>query len=122
MIHSKDPCKVVKNTYSENVIENIDFGYLKNIFEKFTYENCKVLLNCNDLLSKRVHLVKTEPVSEMLKEKWFNTKYRIYTKPHNPQSAFESREEWNKITSALAEPKKNEFIPEDISTITNANE
>jgi len=107
MIHIKDPSKLVKRTYSENVIENIDIEYIKHIFKEFSYENCKVLLNGNDLLSKRNNLVKTEPISEMLTEEYFHTKYRRYTKPTNPLNAFEKMEEWGSLVGRMKQPKKN---------------
>ena len=109
-----DPSQVVKQTYGQQVIEEIDYADIKSLLGEFSYEKCKVILQGNDIFEKQDIL--PTPIGKQLKEKHFKTIYHLYEKPDNINNSFTTKD-WKAAIKNLAQPTKNRFIPEDISVI-----
>ena len=52
MIVALDPSQVIKQTYEQQVINEIDYEDIKSLLGEFTYEKCKVILQGNDIFEK----------------------------------------------------------------------
>ena len=65
--------------YPEAIIENeIDYDNITKVLTEFNYDNCKVVLVGNDIVSKG-DIINEVPISNSEeKEKYFNVRYRLY--------------------------------------------
>ena len=80
MIHTTNPSKLIRDTYSETVVDALDMTDISNMIGEFNYEDSKLVLNGNELL-KRNDIQFPDSLSEEKKELRFLAKYKIYEKP-----------------------------------------
>ena len=60
--------------------------------------------------------------NEVETERWFGTKFRLYCRPgaEDLRRAFKEGE-WEKAVELIKKPKKNAYVPEDVSTVVPAS-
>ena len=93
--------KLLKDTYSESVVENINLPEIIQILGDLTYENAKIIISSKKILKEGAFPDLQD--NEILQEKWMKTKYFKYEKrPINQES--------EKIAFQL--PKQNILIPD----------
>jgi hypothetical protein len=66
-------------------------------------------------------VIKQSSLSEVLKEKWFGTKYKRFSRPDNPEAIFENQREWSSLKDRMKQPRKNPYIPEKLECLTPAS-
>ena len=91
MIHIKDISKILKSVYAGNYYEEIDMQDISDMLEQLSYERVKLSLLGNDLLSQ-IEEKAIKPISDLKKEPWFGSKYKMYEKPANPRQCFTDEE------------------------------
>ena len=62
MIYYQDIANILKEVYSQQVIGEIDIADIKTMLSEFSYENCKIVLNGNNIL-KKPEIINAEPIS-----------------------------------------------------------
>ena len=80
MIYSNDVSNILKETYDEPVIDEIDLNDIKLMLSQFSYETCKLNLNGNEIM-KNTDLINAEPLSEVQKDEYSQTKFQLFKKP-----------------------------------------
>ena len=121
MIHSKDPSRILKDTYKHSIIDKYEPERIKTVMSFLTYENCKIVLQAPDIVTKSPCVIKQSSLSEVLKEKWFGTKYKRFSRPDNPEAIFENQREWSSLKDRMKQPRKNPYIPEKLECLTPAS-
>lgn len=93
--------KLLIDTYEAAVVEEIDMKQVREILGLLTFENAKVVISGKDVLHNQAF---DNPLSDMQKETYMKTKFRVYEKPVLPE-----------IVDSLNFhiPKKNPLIPEN---------
>lgn len=77
----------------------------------------KIVLQAPSLATEKTETVKQSSLSEVIKEKWFGTKYKKFEKPKNLEETV-SAEEWARIKAMMHQPRKNPYIPEKTICLT----
>ena len=98
-------------------MKKIDIEDIKSMLGEMSYDLAKIAINGNNLLKREDISLPVQLVDEQ-KEKHFGSKYRIHEKPtiEDLKAEFDE-EEWTKAIELIKEPQKNQFVPDDISTI-----
>ena len=58
MIHTKDPSKLLKDTYSSNIIDRWEPERIKTIMSNLTYDNVKIVLQSPEIANKHPSFIK----------------------------------------------------------------
>ena len=88
MLSVTNPAKLIKDANTSPVIEKYDIKDVCRMLNDFSYENCKILLTGKGILeNEEIGKQLGDPISEIKKEHWIHSKYRIYKKPANPREA-----------------------------------
>ena len=58
MIHTQDPSKLLKDTYSSKIIDKWEPERVKTIMSNLTYDNAKIVLQSPELANKNQSIIK----------------------------------------------------------------
>ena len=89
MVHAIDLKNLVKDAQEETIFDEIDLDDIKQFVTEFSYERCYVILQGNDLLTRK-DIELPSALSKTLKEKRFSSKYRMHEKPTKLHELFMS--------------------------------
>ena len=81
IIFSDDISKILRSSYSETLIDQIEIDEIREIASKMTYESCKVVLsgkNAIKMIQDQGDFVSLRPQQ---KDTWFKTAYTVIKKP-----------------------------------------
>ena len=85
MLYSSDHRHILQDVYSSPIIPAIDQADIRAFLSKFNYNDCKIILNGNDLHDRKDVKFATV-IKEIQKDTYFGTKFKIYQKPGNCQT------------------------------------
>lgn len=77
---TQNVAKLLKDTYSDAIVEHISYEWLNEVLSKLTMENAKVMISGKNAISRLTDSA-GPALGPILKERWLKTKYQLFNKP-----------------------------------------
>lgn len=104
LLFVSNPANLLKETYSEAQLYEIDKADIQSVLKQMTYDNCKVVLSAKNICSKDQFM----PIKQPTKDQWFKTTYMVVKKP---------KKQLNQSLLPMSVPKPNKFLPKHTNLI-----
>ena len=108
MLFTKDISKILKDTYPDTCIEEVDMGLLKGLLNGLTLEKSKIVISGKNFVQNESLFGHAADFKQPKTEKWFKTKYFTIQKNIKKLNALIKGFQ----ASNLYTPQPNPLIPE----------